>query len=584
MRITGLGCMRLTDVDVGARVIHAALDAGVTWLDTADVYGPTERDRHHNERLVRTALDTYDGDTSRVIVSTKGGLVRTKKRWVPDGRKRHLEGACERSLEALGRDAIDVYFLHAIDPKTSLATSVRALERLRSAGHIRAIGLSNVTVEQLEAAREIAPIAYVQMELGVHATSGFESGVPEACRRLGVRLVASRPFGEAKGVKRIRKYVVLRELAARYACSPEAIALSWLYGLDDTLVALPGATRVETGAAAGRIIDLDEDACRALDDAFPAGRLLSTPREARAPAEDAEGDVVLVLGMPGAGKTTRAASYEDRGYVRLNRDERGGTLAKLVPALEAHLEAGRKRVVLDNTYATRATRSRVIEAAWRRGVPVRCDWIATSLEDCQINAVARMVERHGRLLDEADLRALDADAPNTFGPRVQYRYRDQFETPRTDEGFVRVEAFEFARTPLGDHRALFVDADAYLWPEGVVDVAPEVATTLVAWSEAGFALHGLAWAPKVAADVIAARVAEVARIVGAPFTAGWCPHEAGPPVCWCRPPLPGLVVARAVEARLDLSRCAMLAGSPAYATLAERTGVRRVVAGQAVDD
>ncbi len=577
MRTTGLGCMRLSNVDRAQAIgtIHAALDASVRWFDTADVYGPTARDVGHNERLLRDALDTYGGDTSDVIVSTKGGLTRTGARWIPNGKKKHLEAACARSLATLGR--IDVYFLHVVDPKTPLATSVRALERLRRDGRVGALGLSNVTVEQLEAALEIAPITYVQMELGVTSPEGFESGVPETCRRLGVRLVASRPFGQEKGLRKIRRHDTLRAIAERHHVTPEAVALSWLYTLDDDLVALPGATRVETGAAAARIVALDDDDRGALDDAFPAGVQLSTPRAERRP-KDMEGDVVLVMGMPGAGKTTRAEAYAHDGYVRLNRDERGGTLAQLIPELERHLAAGERRVVLDNTYATRATRNRVIEAAWRHGAPARCDWVATSLEDAQINAVQRMVRRHGRLLDDAEVRALQKSAPNTFLPRVQYRYREQFEVPREDEGFAAVEVVPFERAPYGDTAAVFVDADAFVWRDGDVDIDDAVANALAAWHRAGFVVCGLAWLPQLAAtpDRVDTHKRDAAERLGFDFNVAWCPHPAGPVVCWCRPPLPGLVIERAMKAGVDLGRSRMLASSAACTTLAARVGLTQI--------
>ncbi|MEQ8273895.1 MAG: aldo/keto reductase [Deltaproteobacteria bacterium] len=577
MRTTGLGCMRLSNVDRAQAIetIHAALDAGVRWLDTADVYGPTARDVGHNERRVREALDTYGGDTSNVIVSTKGGLTRTGARWIPNGQKKHLEAACARSLATLGH--IDVYFLHVVDPKTPLATSVRALERLRRDGHVKALGLSNVTVEQLEAALEIAPITYVQMELGVTSPQGFESGVPETCRRLGVHLVASRPFGEVKGLKKIRRHEVLRTIADRHDVTPEAIALSWLYALDDDLVALPGATRPETGAAAARIVALEDDDRDALDDAFPTGVQLSTPRAERRP-QDTDGDVVIVMGMPGAGKTTRAEAYANDGYVRINRDERGGTLAKLIPELERHLAAGDRRIVLDNTYATRATRNRVIEASWRHGAPARCDWVATSLEDAQINAIQRMIQRHGRLLDDAEVRALKKSEPNTFLPRVQYRYREQLEAPREDEGFAKVEVVPFERAPYGEGRAVFVDADAFLWGDGGVAIDDAVADALTAWHRAGFAVFGLAWLPQLAAtpDRVDAWERQVRERLGFELRARWCPHPAGPVACWCRPPLPGLVIAHALEAGVDLGRSRLLATSAAYTTLAARVGLTRV--------
>src|SRR5215467_15511047 len=142
-----MGCMRLsTDAERddarGAAVLAAALDAGVDLLDTADAYALDDRDRGHNERLIAAAIAGR-----RVRVVTKGGLVRPDGAWVPDGSARHLADAARASRDRLG--SIDTYLLHAIDPRTPLATSVRALAKIRDGAIARAIGLSNVNVHQL---------------------------------------------------------------------------------------------------------------------------------------------------------------------------------------------------------------------------------------------------------------------------------------------------------------------------------------------------------------------------------------------------------------------------------------------------
>src|SRR5262245_35215359 len=138
----GLGCMRLSAVEEmrATEVLRAARDVGVRIFDTADVYAPAFDRIGHNERLVAAAFPVGE----RPEIATKGGLTRPAAgvRWVPDGRARHLEAACAASLERLG--AIDLYQLHAVDPRTPLATSVRALAALRKAKVVRAIGLCNV--------------------------------------------------------------------------------------------------------------------------------------------------------------------------------------------------------------------------------------------------------------------------------------------------------------------------------------------------------------------------------------------------------------------------------------------------------
>src|SRR5205814_283086 len=164
----GLGCMRLSterdrDEGTGIAVLHAALDAGIMLLDTADAYAWDEPERGHNERLIAKALATWSGDRSRVRVATKGGLTRPGGRGEPDGRAKHLIAACERSREALGVECLDLYQLHAPDPRTPLATSVRALAGLKRDGLVRSIGLCNVTVGQIEEARRSVEIDSVQV-------------------------------------------------------------------------------------------------------------------------------------------------------------------------------------------------------------------------------------------------------------------------------------------------------------------------------------------------------------------------------------------------------------------------------------
>src|SRR5262249_33226277 len=146
------------------------------------------------------------------------------------------------------------------------------------------------------------------------------------------------------------------------------------------------------------------------------------------------------------------------GYARLNRDDRGGSLRELAKAL-GELLATEPRVVLDNTYATRASRAEVMRVARRRGVPARCVVLDTALPDAQHNAALRVVERYGRLL------APDEPArEKQIGPGAQFRYRRQYEPPRLDEGFVAIEERAFVRARVdGAARALVVELDRIVW-------------------------------------------------------------------------------------------------------------------------
>jgi hypothetical protein len=139
-------------------VLQAAVDAGVTFLDTANAYGWSNDDRGHNERLIARTLASWTGDRSSIMVATKGGMTRPNGRWVPDGRAKQLIAGAESSCRALAVNSLDLYQLHAPDPRIPFATSVRALAELKSRGVIRRIGLCNVTVNQIEEARRIAEI------------------------------------------------------------------------------------------------------------------------------------------------------------------------------------------------------------------------------------------------------------------------------------------------------------------------------------------------------------------------------------------------------------------------------------------
>ena len=130
------------------------------------------------------------------------------------------------------------------------------------------------------------------------------------------------------------------------------------------------------------------------------------------------GDVVVVMGYPGAGKSTIASTLVADGYERLDRDERGGSLLALAATLDQTLEGGKTKVVLDNTYPSRSSRNAVVEVARRHGVEARCVWITTSLEDAQVNAVRRMIRHHGRLLSPAEMRASRDDPRHCHPARI----------------------------------------------------------------------------------------------------------------------------------------------------------------------
>ena len=609
----GLGCMRLStdaarDPVRGRAVIEAAIAGGIALLDTADAYALDDTEIGHNERLIAATLAELGSRGVEVV--TKGGLTRPGGAWVPNGRANHLAAAARASRDRLGVAALDLYLLHAIDPKTSLATSVRALARLRDEGIARRIGLSNVGVTQLEAALAIAPIDAVEIELSPWKLDAIRGGLVAACAARGIRVLAHRPLGGPAGVRRAAADPVLRALARRLDTTPAELILAWLCSLSPNIVPLPGATQIATATSTARAttLVLDSDAQAALATRFlsipgsgsiPArGDTGAAPAAGAATSTPAPAEVVIILGMPASGKSTLAAAYEARGYLRLNRDQIGGPLIAIARRLDEELSRGARRVVIDNTYPSRASRAPIIEIAQRHGIGVRCLVLATSLEDAQANAVARIIARHGRLLMPG------AGADNELGrakeidPRAQFRYRRDYEPPREDEGFASVEEVPFVRTstptaglalttsnaPTTSNArisapgrpALLVELDDIVWrgrprTAAAIELRAGARDALVAWSGT-HVLAGTTWQPGLArSDELQARLVE---LLGVELFVAHCAHPAWPPVCWCRKPLPGLAFALAHAHGLDLARTLHVGKGPADRGFALRAGVR----------
>jgi aryl-alcohol dehydrogenase-like predicted oxidoreductase len=564
------------DETSGIAVLHAALDAGIRLFDTADAYCWDETERGHNEHLLARALASWPGDRSRVRVGTKGGLTRPGSRWEPDGRGRHLREACEHSLVALAMERLDLYQLHAPDPRTPFATSVRALEQLKRDGLVSAIGLCNVTVGQIEEARRIVDIDSVQVELSVWHDHHFLSGVVDYCLANRLRLVAYRPLGGPSRRRKTASDPTLTAIAARHGASAFEIALAWLMDLSDLIVPIPGATHVETVrsiARAGDIVLTDDDRAD-LDRQWPAAAACrpspTKPRPPKAPWRD--GDVVIIMGLPAAGKSSLAARFVADGYYRLNRDEAGGTLRSLMPALDRAIHDGATRIVLDNTYVSRKSRAEVIQAASAHGLPIRCVWLSTGIEDAQTNAAWRIVTRYGRLPADTELKRLARKDVAAFLPGVQFRYRRELEPPDAAEGFSRVDVEPFARRHDPDfvNRAVIVSCDDV---DDLVRLAPE----LLAYRDAGYRLLGISWQPDIGegkrseSDVKAMFAIECGRL-GLEVDVELCPHPAGPPRCWCRKPLPGLGVLLVNRYKLDARQCIYLGSGSHDAGFARRLG------------
>jgi aryl-alcohol dehydrogenase-like predicted oxidoreductase len=544
------------DDDRALRVLGAAIEAGVTLLDTADAYALDDADAGHNERLVARAV-AESGKAVEIV--TKGGLVRPDGAWVPNGRAKHLVAAARASRERLG--AIDLYLLHVVDPRTPLATSLRALVKLRDDGVVRAIGLSNITPTQLEEALAMTRIDAVEVELHPWKLDAIRGGLVALCEQHGIRVLAHRPLGGPPGAKRVARDPVCAATAQRLHAMPHDVVIAWLRSLSPQIIPIPGATRIETalGAVRGAQLVLDEAARTELAAHFLDAR--------SAPATAArEGEIVVILGMQGSGKSMLAETYAARGYARRNRDERGGTLAELARAVDAEIAGGANRVVVDNTYPSRASRAQLVTIAKRHGLAIRCIAVTTPLEHAQANAVARMLERHGRLLEPAELTARGEIAPN-----VQFKFRREYEPPRIEEGFAAIEEYRPTRTTSGA-RGLIVELDDLVWRRrprtpDEIELLPH---SLQAWR---VPIAGTTWQPGASRDAIAALAERLRTLLDLPIALLACTHPAGPPICWCRKPLPGLALAFARERGLDLAQTLHLGRGPADRGFALRAGM-----------
>ena len=236
----GFGAMRLCGPNVWGppkdrssahRVLRRAIGLGVNFFDTADSYGP-----HVDEELIAEALHPYP---KGLVIATKGGLLRPRPgAWDPDGRPEHLKRALDGSLKRLKLERIDLYQLHAPDSKVPFVDSVGALADGQRAGKIRHIGLSNVSVAQLEAARRICPIGSVQNQYNLEDRSSED--VLEACERLGIAFLPWYPLGAGSALRSSRVVKVAKKIKA----TPAQVALAWLLAKSPVMLPIPGTSSI----------------------------------------------------------------------------------------------------------------------------------------------------------------------------------------------------------------------------------------------------------------------------------------------------------------------------------------------------
>jgi aryl-alcohol dehydrogenase-like predicted oxidoreductase len=260
----GLGGMPMSiegrpDEDQSIATIHAALEAGVTFFDTADAYHIDETDDGHNELLLAKAIGSYGGDTSDVLVATKGGHLRPGGgAWTQNGHPDYLKEAAKASLKRLGGDAIGLYQFHRPDPEVDYADSIGAIHDLLSEGVIEMAGISNATVDQIRLANEILGGRLVSVQNQFSPSFRSSEDELELCTRMKVAFLPWSPLGGIGGAGDLgTRFRAFAEVGEAHGVSPQQVCLAWELSLSPTVIPIPGASKprsIEDSARAPELV------------------------------------------------------------------------------------------------------------------------------------------------------------------------------------------------------------------------------------------------------------------------------------------------------------------------------------------
>ena len=272
----GLGAMPMSmnndkqypDEAQAVSTIHAALDAGVTLIDTADIYAPSWDAMGHNETLVGKGMRSYSGNTDSVVLATKGGITRSEgEQWGRDASLAYLRSAVEKSLRALQVDVIDVYQWHRPDRWMLYSEAIENFRTLQQEGKIKAVGISNANVEEIEVAQQVlgeGGLVSVQNEFSPRHAGSYDE--LEYCDQHGIAFLPWSPLGGTGGGARDvgQRFSVFTEIGQDYGVSPQRVVLAWELSLSDHVIPIPGARRPEsiTDSAQAADLKLSEDELR----------------------------------------------------------------------------------------------------------------------------------------------------------------------------------------------------------------------------------------------------------------------------------------------------------------------------------
>ncbi len=260
------------DEERSIATIHAALDAGVTFIDTADAYHLHADEVGHNEELIARALRSAGVSTDDVLVATKGGHLRPGDgTWTVNGRPDYLKEAAKASARRLGVEAIGLYQFHRPDPDVPYAESVGALRDLLDEGVIRMAGISNADVRQIDQAREVLGSRLVSVQNQFSPAFRSSLGELEHCASLGIAFLPWSPLG---GITRAgelgTRHTAFQRVADARGVSPQQVTLAWELALADTVIPIPGASRPESIRDSALAVELeltaDELAALSADD------------------------------------------------------------------------------------------------------------------------------------------------------------------------------------------------------------------------------------------------------------------------------------------------------------------------------